>query len=112
MGERPAIFSFREEAEAFLRTRGPGAGWRVEEFWTEELVSVLRGPLSGFGRLVLDPLPEVEDRAVDHLVSVGREEFVGLLASRSHPLSLLPTEDCSTEDPPTEHLLMSRHFEG
>lgn len=102
VGQRLAVFSFREEAEAFLRARAPDAGWRVEEFWTEELVSMLHGPLAGFGQLVLDPLPEVEDRAVDSLVSVGRKEFVGLLASRSRPPSLRPTE----------HLLMSRHFEG
>lgn len=93
VGDRPAIFSFREEAEAFLRARGPGAGWRVEELGTEEFVSMLRGPLSGFGRLVLDPLSEVENRAVDSLVSVGREEFLGLLAHRSRPLSLRSVED-------------------
>jgi hypothetical protein len=93
LSERLAVFSFKEEAEAFLRARGPGAGWRVEEFWSGELVAMLRGPLSGFRRLVLDPLPEVADRAVDSLVSVGREEFLGMLADRSHSLSLRPIED-------------------
>lgn len=87
LGGKPAVFSFREEAEAFLGARGSGAGWRVEEFWAEELASMFHGPLSGFGRLVLDPLPEISNRAMDSLVSVGREEFLSLLARGSLRLS-------------------------
>lgn len=92
VGGKPAVFSFKEEAEAFLRFRGSGDGWRVEEFWAEELVYMLHGPLSGFGYLALDPPPEVANRVVDSLVSVGREEFLGRLAGGSRPLSLRPVE--------------------
>lgn len=101
-GGRPAIFSFKEEAESFLAAAGargtgdlPGAptgGWRVEEFWAAELSCMLSGPLSGFVRLVLDPLPETACQAVNGLVSVGREEFLSRLSQRSHSPSPLSTE--------------------
>ncbi|WP_047866477.1 hypothetical protein [Rubrobacter aplysinae] len=77
-----AVFSFREEAEAFRRLRSRGRGLRIRELDGGELISVLYGQWGGLGRVALDPVPEAEHHVADRLVIVSREEFVKLLVSR------------------------------
>ena len=75
------VFSFREEAEAFLLSRRSlSGGWTVREAGPEELLVVLLGPVCAVTkRVLLDPIPGVPDRVSSHLVGVGRERFVGRL---------------------------------
>ncbi len=75
------VFSFEEEAELFLglgmaEDTKPEGRWLVRETGAGELASLLRGPLSGVGRVALDPLPGGRGRAVAGLVSTDREGFV------------------------------------
>lgn len=79
------VFTFREEAEAFLhlvveadgdrRARGE---WRLRETAPGEVVSVLFGPCAGARRVTLDPPPvfEVEMLA---LASMDRQRFARYL---------------------------------
>ncbi len=75
------VFSFREEAEAFLRPRrSPSGGWTVREAGPEELLAVLLGPAcAATKRVLLDPIPGVADGVSSCLVGIGRERFVGRL---------------------------------
>ncbi len=66
------LFSFGEEAVAFLGLGGYGGEWRVKESWAGELVSVLMGLCAGVGRVALDPLP----KTVGFVRSLDREDFV------------------------------------
>ena len=79
-GERVVpVFSFEEEAELFLRLGVPGSGWLVRETGAGELASLLSGPLSGAGRVALDPLPGWLAEGVVGLVSTRRKDFVARL---------------------------------
>jgi hypothetical protein len=75
------VFSFREEAAAFLRSRRPlSGGWTVREAGPEEMLAVLLGPACAVTkRVLLDPIPGVADRVSSCLVGIGRERFVGRL---------------------------------
>jgi hypothetical protein len=79
------VFSFREEAEAFLRSRlSLSGGWTVREAGPEELLAVLLGPACAVTkRVLLDPIPGVADRVSSRLVGIGRERFVGRLLEQS-----------------------------
>ncbi len=71
------VFSFREEAEAFLYFEGAGDGWQARETTCGELVSILYGPCGDTERVSLDPLPKIAE-----LMSFSRKAFVeALLAS-------------------------------
>jgi hypothetical protein len=72
-----AVFSFEEEAEAFLRLLGDKEkqGWECEPTTKEGLVSVLLGPCEDVKGVVLDPLPLLLGRELLPLVSVKRELF-------------------------------------
>ncbi len=72
-----AVFSFEEEARLFLRLGS--RGWRVRVAGIGELVSMLSGPGVGAELVALDPLPQGEAEAVNRLLCVKRERFVGLL---------------------------------
>jgi len=77
-GQRPAlpVFSFADEAAMYLDL-GPGRGrWRVRETAVGELVSVLLGPCAGVGRVLLDPVPDLDGRALSELVGVEKGDFV------------------------------------
>lgn len=91
-GGAVAVFSSRQEAGEFFRHRGPEGKW-----WIRQLPSVvpqvvparrftaeLEDLLGGYSRVALDPLPEVEDRAVVDLVTVSRMEFMELLVRRAN----------------------------
>jgi hypothetical protein len=73
-----SIFSFEEEARLFL-TRGTCGGWRVRMTGIEELVSILSGPRREVELVALDPLPQRQAEALNSLVCVSRERFVGFL---------------------------------
>jgi hypothetical protein len=89
------IFSYREEAEAFLEalrqdrlTWGKAcvtpasSSWRVRETTRGELVSLLCGACAGVHRILLDPSPEIDAEMVVDLVGVGRESFMERLLGR------------------------------
>ena len=97
-GEREAlpIFSFEEEAEAFLLLRMPGAEWRARRTTAGELTSLLYGPCANVKRVTLDPLPVVSGEMVFDLVRPGREDFLrNVLDSPPSPLKLLHTGETS-----------------
>jgi len=80
------VFSFEEEAEAFLWLGGADTdGWQPRHIGPGELASLLYGPCSGASSVALDPLPGmVADRTVG-LVSVGRERFVNRILVAGDP---------------------------
>ena len=73
-----AVFSFKEEAEAFLNLLEDDQknDWRSRQTAAGELVSILLGPCAGVKGVALDPLPVLFSRAMLRLVSVNRERFV------------------------------------
>lgn len=86
-GEVLPVFSFKEEAEMFLRLGLPEKeGWLVRESTCGELTSVLYAPCRDIGHVALDPLPETVGEGTVGLVSLGRERFISaLLASDLTP---------------------------
>jgi hypothetical protein len=87
-----AIFSFEEEAEAFLGLLGDGEekrkGWQSEQTKAGELVSVLLGPSCvEVKRVALDPLPLPQGRAMLPLVSVNRETFLQYLSEEGRGMA-------------------------
>ena len=73
-----AVFSFEEEAEAFLSLLEDDqkSEWRSRQMAAGELVSILLGPCASVKGVALDPLPLLSSRAMLGLVSVNRERFV------------------------------------
>ncbi len=81
-GRALAAFSFEEEARLHLWLGAPTGRWAVEEAAPEELVRMLSGPLCSVGWVALDPMAEAADsRVAVGLVSMNREDFLGLLSS-------------------------------
>jgi hypothetical protein len=73
-----AVFSFEEEAEAFLcllRDDEKKKGWHSEQTAAGGLVSVLSGPCAEVKGVALDPLPLPLGRAMLPLVSMNRDLF-------------------------------------
>jgi hypothetical protein len=58
------VFSYEEEAQAFLRLQASGKGWRARETRVGELISLLYGPCRSIEKVALDPLPVMVDRRV------------------------------------------------
>lgn len=96
-GSALPVFSFEQEAEAYLESeRGD---WRVRETASGELISVLSGPCAGVGWVLLDPPPRLDVRLLPDLVGVQSEAFVerllGSARTRNRSLSeavpLMPT---------------------
>lgn len=79
------IFSFEEEAEAFLRLAVLGMGWRTRMTTAGELISVLYGPCAGVERVALDPLPDFGGGTMAYLVSLHRKRFVRNLVGEDEP---------------------------
>jgi hypothetical protein len=80
-----AIFSFKEEAEAYLSLLEDNEkrGWRSRQTTGGELTSLLLGPCAGVRWVALDPLPLACTKAMLPLMSVSRERFVqDLMAER------------------------------
>ena len=76
-----AVFSFKEEAEAFLSLLEDDhkRDWRSRQTAAGELVSILMGPCASVKEVALDPLPLWLSRAMLRFVSVNRERFVRYL---------------------------------
>lgn len=75
------VFSFEEEALLFLRLCGFGGGWHASKGGIADLASVLSDVCSDVRRVALDPIPEIGPHGSHDLVSLSREEFVGLLSA-------------------------------
>ena len=76
------VFSFEEEAEAFLQLlgdEGNKTGWRSKETTAGELISVLLAPCAEVKWVTLDPLPLSYGGADLALVSVNRYRFKDLM---------------------------------
>ena len=89
------VFSFEEEAQAFLELLGEeekGTGWRSRETTAGELISVLLGLCVQVKRVALDPLPLSCGGAGLPFISVKREHFVQHLMGQSRRMTgeLLP----------------------
>ena len=76
-----AVFSFKEEAEAFLSLLEDDqkSDWRSRQTTAGELVSILMGPCASVKEVALDPLPLWLSRTMLRFVSVNRERFVRYL---------------------------------
>jgi hypothetical protein len=77
-----ALFSYAEEAEAFVCLLGDDEkqkGWRSEQTTAAELVSVLLGPCADVKGVALDPLPLELSREMLPLVSMSRDRFLQYL---------------------------------
>ena len=73
------VFSFEEEAQAFLQLlgeEGKELGWRIRETTPGELISVLLALCAQVKRIALDPLPLSCGKAVLPFISVKRNHFV------------------------------------
>jgi hypothetical protein len=77
-GRLLAIFSFKEEAEAYLSLLEDDEkrGWQSRQTTGGELISILLGSCAGVRWVVLDPLPLACTKAMLPLMSVSRERFV------------------------------------
>jgi hypothetical protein len=76
-----AVFSFEEEAKAFLHLSvdGEKKEWQSKQTKAGELVSVLLGPYAHVKQVALDPLPLPLGRAMLALVSVNWDTFLQYL---------------------------------
>ena len=76
-----AVFSFEEEAQAFLHLSvdGEKKEWQSRQTEAGELVSVLLGPCADVKQVAFDPLPLPLGRAMLPLVSVNRDTFLQYL---------------------------------
>ena len=77
-----ALFSYEEEAEAFLLLLGDDEkmkGWQSEQTTAGGLVSVLLGPCADVKGVALDPLPMALSREMLPLVSMSRDLFLQYL---------------------------------
>ena len=70
------VFSFRDEAEMYVRLQLGTPGWEPRMYSPGEIVSVLYRSLSDVARIALDPLPEACDRTLLDLLCVRRDAFV------------------------------------
>ena len=73
------VFSFEEEADAFLELLGEEEkerGWRSRETTAGELISVLLAPCAQVKQVALDPLPLSCGKAVLPFTSIQRNHFV------------------------------------
>jgi hypothetical protein len=93
------VFSFEEEADAFLQLlrdeEGKGTGWRIRETTAGELISVLLALCAQVKRIALDPLPLSScGGAVLPFISLKRNHFVQYLMGEGRRMTgeLLPVE--------------------
>jgi len=73
------VFSFEEEADAFLELlgeEGKERGWRSRETSPGELISVLLASCAQVKQVALDPLPLSCGKAVLPFISLQRKHFV------------------------------------
>jgi len=83
------VFSFKEEAEMFLRLGQAGFDtWQARQSTAGELISVLYGPCANVKGVALDPLPTMLAERTLELVSLSRRYFADLLVLRGRERSL------------------------
>jgi hypothetical protein len=70
------VFSFRDEAEMYVRFQLGTLGWEPREYSADEIASMLYRSLSDVTRVALDPLPEACDKTLLDLLCVRRDVFV------------------------------------
>ena len=70
------VFSFKEEAETFLRLGETETAWRARETTAGELISLLYGPCARVNRVALDPVPVVDGEMGFDLAGWGRRAFL------------------------------------
>jgi hypothetical protein len=70
------VFSFREEAEMYLRIEALVGDWQVRKISAGELVSLLHEKCAIVRRVALDPLPGTWADKVVELVVLDCERFV------------------------------------
>jgi hypothetical protein len=70
------VFSFREEAEMYLRIEMLGGDWQVREISAEELISLLHEKCAIVRSVALDLLPGTRADEVTELVGLDCERFV------------------------------------
>ena len=75
------VFSFEEEALLFLRLCDLEGGWRASKSGGAHLAWVLYDACPDARRVALDPIPEIGPHGPHDLVSLSREDFVGLLTA-------------------------------
>jgi hypothetical protein len=76
------VFSDEDEAEMYLWfERAREEGWEVRRCSSEELISVLYGPCSDAGKVVLDPSPEIIEGPSAWLVDLDRGRFLEWMIS-------------------------------
>jgi hypothetical protein len=83
-GQALPVFSFEEEAEMFLWLQTTEDEREVREATPEQLVSILYGPCADVGRVMVDPLPEIEAHIQNSLLGMDRTDFVeSVMGARS-----------------------------
>lgn len=78
------VFGFEEEADLFARMP-PRDDRSVRRTGTDELVSLLRGPLGDVELVALDPLSDAEADMLNGSVSLTRQEFLDFLVRPGTP---------------------------
>jgi hypothetical protein len=104
LGEQETIpiFSFREEAEMYMRFEVRGSWW-VRKTSSGELVSLLFGPYSCVKMVALDPLPDICAEGMGRLVSVRRMDFaLRLLGDRGTRVTSTPARRAGDPRAPKE----------
>jgi hypothetical protein len=81
------VFSFRDEAEMYVRLQLGTPGWEPRGFSADEIASMLYRSLSDVARVALDPLPEVCDKTLLDLLCVRRDAFVRSLLGEEGDLA-------------------------
>jgi hypothetical protein len=72
-----AVFTFEEEAQAFLGLlEDEQKGWSVRQTTPGELISILQAPYAKVQRVALDPLPLPFGREMLPYISELRERFI------------------------------------
>ncbi len=85
-----AVFSFEEEAEAFLWFLGDDEkkkGWQIEQTTAGGLASVLLEHCANVNGVALDPLPLALGRVMLPLVSMNRDLFIEYLLEERREMS-------------------------
>ncbi|HEV2093272.1 MAG TPA: hypothetical protein VGR18_08935 [Rubrobacter sp.] len=78
------VFGFEEEAGLFARLSRRG-GQSIRRIETDDLVSLLCGPLEGVDLVALDPLSDAEADVMEGSVSLTRQRFLDFLLGPGSP---------------------------
>lgn len=76
LGKTLPVFSFKEEAEMFLKLGGLDEGWWAGESGVDDLATLLLGDGADVESVVLDPLPAMLADSTVGLVALSLRRFV------------------------------------